>query len=61
MAHGNLSDLVFVVLLIIVGQFFGCPHTLFQDTGLGVGSVMVMEIGSTPWIFLKKSLVKLSR
>ena len=29
--------------------------------GLGGGSVMVMEIGSTPWIFLKKSLVKLSR
>lgn len=33
MAHGNLSDLVFVALLIIMGQFFACPHTLFQDVG----------------------------
>ena len=31
MAHGNLSDVVFLALLIIMGQFFACPHTLFQD------------------------------
>jgi len=33
MAHGNLSDLVFLALLAVVGQFFACPHTLFQDVG----------------------------
>ena len=33
MAHGNLSDLVFLGLVIIAGQWFACPHTLFQDVG----------------------------
>ncbi|CAJ1330878.1 unnamed protein product [Effrenium voratum] len=33
MAHGNLSDLVFLGLLVFAGQWFVCPHTLFQDVG----------------------------
>jgi len=33
MAHGNFSDLVFLVLMGIVVQWFAYPATLFQDLG----------------------------
>jgi uncharacterized membrane protein YebE (DUF533 family) len=33
MAHGNTSDLVFLLLLGVVGQWLGMPGTLFQDVG----------------------------
>lgn len=33
MAHGNLSDLVFLVLVGITVQWFAYPETLFQDLG----------------------------
>jgi len=33
MAHGNFSDLIFLVLMGVVVQFFAFPATLFQDLG----------------------------
>eukprot|EP00929_Paragymnodinium_shiwhaense_P007276 TRINITY_DN111203_c0_g1_i1.p1 TRINITY_DN111203_c0_g1~~TRINITY_DN111203_c0_g1_i1.p1 ORF type:complete len:302 (-),score=69.93 TRINITY_DN111203_c0_g1_i1:343-1158(-) len=33
MAHGNFSDLVFLALIGIVVQWWGCPETLFEDFG----------------------------
>jgi len=33
MAHGNLSDMIFLALLVIVVQWFAFPATLFQDLG----------------------------
>eukprot|EP00812_Abedinium_dasypus_P005844 NODE_1734_length_1072_cov_223.040315.p1 GENE.NODE_1734_length_1072_cov_223.040315~~NODE_1734_length_1072_cov_223.040315.p1 ORF type:complete len:302 (+),score=82.80 NODE_1734_length_1072_cov_223.040315:99-908(+) len=33
MAHGNFSDLIFLVLLAVVVQWLALPATLFQDLG----------------------------
>jgi hypothetical protein len=33
MAHGNLSDMVFLALLVVVVQWFAFPDTLFQEIG----------------------------